>query len=89
MLLRDLIIRNNHTSRSSGGFRAFTRSTHVIYFDNNLVVGNSADQGYGAGELFGAGQVYVRYDTVSMNTSPGSNHGRIVLLRHADVRNRQ
>jgi len=75
VLLRDLIIRNNHTSRSYGGFRAFARSTHVIYFDNNLVVGNSADQGYGAGELFGAGQVYVRYDTVSMNTSPASITG--------------
>ena len=78
VLLRDLIIRNNHTLSSAGAFRAFTFGTHVIYFDNNLVIGNSADQAYGAGEMFGAGQVYMRYDTVSMNTSTGSNPGGIV-----------
>lgn len=75
VLLRNLIIRNNHTSRFQGGFRAFARGTHVIYFDNNLVVGNSADQGYGAGELSGADHVYVRYDTVSMNTAPDADVG--------------
>jgi len=77
-LLRDLIIRNNHTSRSEGGFRAFARGAHVLYFDNNLIVDNAADGGYGAGEVFGEGQVYVRYDTVSNNTAPGADIGGIL-----------
>lgn len=75
VLLRNLIIRNNHTSVFDGGFRAFAYGAHVIYFDNNLVVGNSADQGEGAGELSGDDHVYVRYDTVSMNTAPNSDIG--------------
>lgn len=77
-LLRDLIIRNNHTSRSYGGFRAFAHGGHLLYFDNNLVVDNAADTGYGAGELFGEGVVYVRYDTVSDNTAPGTDAGGVL-----------
>ena len=77
-LLRDLIIRNNHTSRSFGGFRAFARGGHVLYFDNNLVVDNASDTSYGAGEIFGEGVVYVRYDTVSNNTAPAANAGGVL-----------
>jgi len=74
-LMRNLIIRNNHTSRSFGGFRAFARGAHLLYFDNNLVVDNAADTGDAAGELYGEGLVYVRYDTVSNNTAPGTDVG--------------
>jgi hypothetical protein len=77
VLLRNLIIRNNHTTRLYGGFRAFARGAHVLYFDNNLVVDNSADTDYGAGALFGEGQVYMRYDTVSRNTSPNTATGGV------------
>lgn len=78
VFLRDLIIRNNHTSGYHGGFRAFAHGTHVIYFDNNLVVGNSAGSGYGAGELYADNQVYVRYDTVANNTTPSAGVGGLL-----------
>ena len=78
VLLRDLIIRNNHTSGYHGGFRAFARGTHVIYFDNNLVVGNSADSGYGAGELYAENQIYVRYDTLADNTTTSAGVGGLL-----------
>ena len=78
VLLRKLIIRNNHTSAQEGGFRAFAYGGDLIYFDNNLVVGNSADQGLAAGELSGGGKIYARYNTMSMNTSPGSNIGGLL-----------
>ncbi|HEX4481564.1 MAG TPA: hypothetical protein VH082_12180, partial [Rudaea sp.] len=78
VLLRDLIIRNNHTSYYHGGFRAFARGTHMMYFDNNLVVDNSADRGYGAGELYGQAQIYVRYDTIANNIAQGSTVGGLL-----------
>jgi len=78
VLLRNLIIRNNHTSGYHGGFRAFARGTHVIYFDNNLVVGNSADNGYGAGELYAENQIYVRYDTLADNTTTSAGIGGLL-----------
>jgi hypothetical protein len=78
VLLRNLIIRNNHTSGYHAGFRAFAHGTHVIYFDNNLVVGNSADSGYGAGELYAENQIYVRYDTVADNTTAGAGVGGVL-----------
>ena len=73
--LRDLIIRNNRTSNSYAGFRAFTRGNHPLYFDNNLVVDNGANN-Y-VGELYGEGQVYVRYNTVSNNTAPNASPGGV------------
>ena len=89
VLLRDLIIRNNHTSSAAGAFRAFAYGTHVIYFDNNLVVGNSADQGFGAGEMFGAGQVYRALRHRVDEYLAGLERRRNGLFRHADLRNRQ
>ncbi len=77
VLLRDLIIRGNHTTNSFAGFRAFTRGNHALYFDNNLIVDNSAGAAYGGGELYGEGQVYVRYDTVSNNIAPGTAAGGV------------
>ena len=73
--LRDLIIRNNRTSNSYAGFRAFTRGNHPLYFDNNLVVDNGANN-Y-VGELYGEGQVYMRYNTVSNNTAPNASPGGV------------
>ncbi|MEP6484421.1 MAG: hypothetical protein ABJB01_08220 [Rudaea sp.] len=80
VFLRNLILRNNHTSSTYGGLRAFVRGTHVLYFDNNVVVGNSADQGYSAGQLVGAAQVYARYDTVAYNTSISANGGALFCI---------
>jgi hypothetical protein len=76
VLLRDLIIRNNHTSGAFAGFRAFTRGNQVLYFDNNLIVDNSAGTNY-VGELYGEGQVYVRYNTVANNTAPNTSTGGV------------
>lgn len=73
--LRDLIIRNNRTSGSYAGFRAFTRGNHPLYFDNNLVVDNGSNN-Y-VGQLYGEGQVYMRYDTVSNNTAPNTSPGGV------------
>ena len=76
--LRDLIIRNNRTSSSYGGFRAFAHGAHVLYFDNNLVVANSADNGFSAGALLSDGLAYARYDTIARNVASGSNAGGLL-----------
>jgi hypothetical protein len=76
--LRNLIVRFNHTTSSEGGLRAFTNSVKPLYFDNNLVFNNSADQSEGAGELFGADTVYARYNTITGNTAPGTAVGGLL-----------
>ena len=70
------IIRNNHTSRSFGGFRAFASGTgdgginNALTVRNNVIYGNSADQGNSAGEAVGGdGGVVINNNTVTQNST--------------------
>jgi len=61
------IIRDNHTSNSAGGIFASSATSYVDVY-NNLITGNSADAGDGAGEVL-AHIGSVEHNTVSRNTT--------------------
>ena len=68
----DAIIQNNHTTNFSGGIEvAAGGSGHALILQNNLIVGNSADLGDGAGDVVGNGSETLIYNnTVTQNTTP-------------------
>jgi hypothetical protein len=70
----DNIIRNNHTTQFAGGmYVAVGGSGHGLFLHNNLIVGNSADQGGGAGEAIANGSGTVIYNnTIVQNTASTS-----------------
>jgi hypothetical protein len=50
------IIRNNHTTGQAGGLFVITGAgPQSLYVQNNLITGNSADSGFGAGKVIGFG----------------------------------
>ena len=63
-------IRNNHTTGQAGGLFVITGGQHELYVQNNVITGNSADSGYGAGKVIGSGGD-TDFDncTVSRNTT--------------------
>ena len=66
----DNIIQNNHTTVADGGlYIAVVGSGHVLILQNNLIVGNSADLGDGAGEAVGTGGQFISNNTVTQNTT--------------------
>ena len=67
----DTIIQNNHTTNYGGGFIVDAAgSGHFLELLNNLIAGNSADLGDGAGELVGNGsETFISNNTVSQNTT--------------------
>lgn len=65
----NLIIRDNHSSVSAGGFFIASGAGKSIYFEDNLVVGNSADNGNGAGTLSPGGSMAVANNTITQNTT--------------------
>jgi hypothetical protein len=76
------IIRNNHGSQDAGVFIA-TQSSD-IHFDNNLLVGNVANDFRAAGSISsnGGGSTFITNNTVTQNTvtnSPGSATGGLSL----------
>jgi parallel beta-helix repeat protein len=64
------IIRDNHTSNSAGGIFASSATSYVEVY-NNLITGNSADAGNGAGEVL-AHIGSVEHNTVTRNTTTAS-----------------
>jgi hypothetical protein len=77
------IVRNNHTAYYEGGFFIYTAGSGTIQFENNLVVGNSADVEYGAGELISNGSAAnVINSTFTQNTvtnTPAGTTGGLYL----------
>jgi hypothetical protein len=65
----NLIIRDNHSAVSAGGFFIASGAGQAIYFEDNLVVGNSADNGNGAGNLLPGGSMAVANNTITQNTT--------------------
>ena len=65
------IIRNNHTTNQAGGVFAHTSTSDIQFLYNNLIVGNSADQGFGAGNFgdSGTGGAGVYNNTITQNTT--------------------
>jgi hypothetical protein len=63
------IVRKNHSTSYDGGFFISTGGSSAIQFENNLVVGNSADTDLGAGEIFNnGGGVNIINSTFTQNT---------------------
>lgn len=75
------IITNNHATGVNGGVRAYVGVGYFLELDDSLIVGNSADQGNGAGELFsdGCGGI-IAQDTITKNTTSlaGATGGLLV-----------
>jgi len=70
--LHENIIRNNHTSKKGGGF-LINGSGNFVSLSDNLVVGNSADDGYGGGYEFSNGQnLDTNSNTFANNTTTKS-----------------
>ena len=69
------IIRDNHTSNSAGGIFASSATSYVDVY-NNVITGNSADDGNGAGEVLAHIGSFA-HNTVSRNTTttPGQTGG--------------
>lgn len=66
----DTIIQNNHSTVADGGLSILVQgSGHVLVLQNNLIVGNSADNGAGAGEAYGTGGQFIYNNTVTQNTT--------------------
>jgi hypothetical protein len=65
------IIRNNHTTNQAGGLFARSTTSDIPFLYNNLIVGNSADQGFGAGNFgaSGTGGAGVYNNTVTQNST--------------------
>lgn len=71
------IIQNNSSDGQEGGLIAATGGSHLLFVQNNLIVGNSAVT-IGAGTVLGNGAgAVVSNNTVSQNTAsgPGSSYG--------------
>ena len=68
----DTIIQNNHTTGYGGGLYILVQgSGHVLILQNNLIVGNNADSGDGAGVAAGIGDggQFIYNNTVTQNTT--------------------
>jgi hypothetical protein len=63
------IIRNNHTTAMAGGLYAAARDANTIDVAYNLIVGNSADQGDGAGRVSVNACGDISNNTVTQNTT--------------------
>ncbi len=77
VFVRDCIIRHNadnDTAGALGGFYLYTGNGGYIDFVNNLVLGNSSDNGDGAGviQTDNSAMVYVANNTIVSNTTAGS-----------------
>jgi hypothetical protein len=72
--LIDSIIQNNHTTGFNGGISiSAAGSGHLLLLEDNLIVGNSADMGDGAGGVVGNGSESLIYNnTVTQNTTSAS-----------------
>jgi hypothetical protein len=70
VLLRDAIIRNNHTSSIGGGF-AIDGAGSQVDLDGNLIVHNAADGGFGAGFQYSrnGGEIFTTFNTIYQNTT--------------------
>lgn len=70
------IIRNNHTTGRAGGINA-SSGTNTMTFRNNVLGGNSADAGEGAGNLMADNVFSVVNNTIAYNTTmaPGGTGG--------------
>ena len=67
------IVRNNHASLFDAGVYVGSNDRLVI-FEGNLVYGNTAEAGYGAGEIRGGNDgVAVYNNTITRNTSVAAN----------------
>jgi hypothetical protein len=70
----DTIIRNNHSSASAGGIFAAVGTGNFFDLEASLIVGNSADEGNGAGSLLANGNAAtVAGNTVTQNTTSLAN----------------
>jgi len=69
--LSNLVLRNNHSARYGGGFYFQTTGTTRSYVLTSLMVGNSADLGYGAGYVVrnSANITIIDNNTVTRNTT--------------------
>ncbi|QBB69548.1 hypothetical protein ELE36_03660 [Pseudolysobacter antarcticus] len=77
------IIRNNHTTNLAGGINA-SSGTSSLYLWGNLIINNSADSGYGAGELVSTIGDVVR-NTVSNNTTTTADGSGGLYLYDSNV----
>jgi hypothetical protein len=72
--ISNLIIKNNHSSASAGGLFAATGTGYALYLEDSLIVGNSADNGNGAGNLLANGDgATVANCTITQNTTSLAN----------------
>jgi hypothetical protein len=71
VVISNNVIRNNSTTKFAGGVYAETSGSGVfVVLRNNLIVGNSADDGAGAAQLIGNGLGVLFYNnTVYQNTT--------------------
>ncbi|MEO5559670.1 MAG: hypothetical protein ABIO49_07630 [Dokdonella sp.] len=58
------IIRNNHTTNAGGGVALYADKTDFLLLSTNLIIGNSADNAYGAGIVFANGSTTSNQQTV-------------------------
>lgn len=71
-------IRNNHTTAVGGGVALYADKADQLLLSTNLIVGNSADNGYGAGIVFANGstttnqQTNITHNVVYGNTTSQS-----------------
>jgi len=76
------IIRNNHSTTMAGGIDIGAGgSGNYLWLQNNVISGNSADQGLGAGEVHGnGGSTLVLNNTVTQNTSANGDGGDLYVF---------
>jgi hypothetical protein len=67
--LEGLIIRDNHTTATAGGFFVQSGPGDLLLVLDSLVVGNSADSGFGAGSAIAGGAATIGDLTVAQNTT--------------------
>jgi hypothetical protein len=78
------IVRNNHSASSDGGFRIGLSGSGTLQFENNLIVGNTADNFIGGGEIDdNSSTANIVNNTFAQNTvanSPASAIGGLSCL---------
>jgi len=67
--LDGLVIRDNHTSATAGGLFVQSGPGDLLFVLDSLVIGNSADSGFGAGSVIAGGPVSIGNLTVAQNTT--------------------
>jgi hypothetical protein len=83
------IVRNNHTAYYGGGFFLSVNFSSTLQFENNLIVGNSADGGNGGGEIIdngsGANLINNTFAQNTVTTAPASQIGGLYFVTGSTV----